>query len=471
MIMIMKGFYLMPHPPIMIPEIGKGEESKINKTILSCEKVAKDIAQKDVDTIILISPHGIVFRDAVAVVTENYIQGDLSKFNAADVSMKLEIDKTLTEAIIKLAKEKNILTASLNNQTAKSYGTNLELDHGAMIPLYYILKEKQYKIVHIAYGMLSPLELYDFGMVIKEAVHSLGASTAFIASGDLSHRLKLSGPYSYSTYGKEFDSKLIKILEDGRIEELFSLNNKLISEAGECGLRSIYIMAGAMDGLNVKGEVLSYEGTFGVGYGVVKFSSEQGESIYEALINIKAKEHRRKMEQGNEYTKLARKSIDYFLENGKYLEVPMDLSRELIEEKRGVFVSLKKEGDLRGCIGTISSTTNNIAEEIIKNAVSAATEDPRFSEVAAQELLDIDISVDVLFEAESASREELDPKKYGVIVTKGTKRGLLLPNLEGVDTVEEQLKIACQKAGISVGSDYSIERFKVERHKEVEDNE
>src|SRR5690606_36304199 len=132
--------------------------------------------------------------------------------------------------------------------------------------------------------------------------------------------------------------------------------------------------------------------------------------------------------------------------------------------RRGVFVSIKKNGNLRGCIGTIRPVTKNIAQEIIRNAVEAGVYDPRFSPVEEDELPELEFSVDVLTEPVKANKEELDPKKYGVIVRSGHKTGVLLPNLEGVDTVEEQLRIALQKAGISPDEDYDIEKFEVIRH-------
>ncbi len=135
------------------------------------------------------------------------------------------------------------------------------------------------------------------------------------------------------------------------------------------------------------------------------------------------------------------------------------------EIKRGVFVSLKKGGELRGCIGTILPVTNSVAEEIIRNAIEAGVNDPRFYRVEEHELMDIDISVDVLTEPEEADKEDLDPRKYGVIVKDNGKTGLLLPDLQGVNTIEEQLSIALQKAGITSG-EYTIEKFEVIRHLE-----
>jgi AmmeMemoRadiSam system protein A len=136
-----------------------------------------------------------------------------------------------------------------------------------------------------------------------------------------------------------------------------------------------------------------------------------------------------------------------------------------LRDRAGIFVSLKKQGELRGCIGTTAPTTPSIVDEIIQNAISAATRDPRFNPVTADELPDLTISVDVLGQPERVeSKNDLDPSRYGVIVRKGMRSGLLLPDLDGVDTVDEQWAIVCRKAGISPDSVESIERFRVTRY-------
>lgn len=168
-----------------------------------------------------------------------------------------------------------------------------------------------------------------------------------------------------------------------------------------------------------------------------------------------------------EIVSLARQSIEYYLQKGRYLPVPPSLSAFLREKKSGVFVSLKKGKSLRGCIGTFLPQRENIAQEIIYNAVSAAFADPRFPPLKSSELTEITISVDVLSPLEQVSDTRLlDPRRYGILVESGWKRGLLLPDLEGVDTVEDQLRIAMGKAGISPHEPVTIYRFEVERFKE-----
>jgi len=166
---------------------------------------------------------------------------------------------------------------------------------------------------------------------------------------------------------------------------------------------------------------------------------------------------------------LAKRTIEDYLRSGKVISPPSRIP-EVFQKKAGTFVSLHKKGRLRGCIGTYLPTQDNLANEIIKNAISAATQDPRFPPVDTSEIRDLEISVDVLSKPEPVkSQRELDPKKYGVIVSKGWQRGLLLPDLEGVDTVEQQLEIAKQKAGLggTPVEQLEIQRFTVTRYEMV----
>lgn len=163
--------------------------------------------------------------------------------------------------------------------------------------------------------------------------------------------------------------------------------------------------------------------------------------------------------------RLARQSLEYYLTHHTFMDAPIEGPTELAGQA-GVFVSLKKHGKLRGCIGTFGPTQPTIAMEIIRNAVSAGTEDPRFQQVDSSELPDLDVSVDILSAPERIDGlDKLEPKTYGVIVKKGQRSGLLLPDLEGVDTVEEQVGIALQKAGIRPDEQIELYRFKVTRYK------
>ena len=414
-----------------------------------------------------------MFSDAIAISNEEKIKGNLIKFRDFETNIELEIDKEFNDELLNLCKSENISATGIDSNLLRRFNKDYELDHGTMVPMYFINKYyTDYKLVHITYSILNDIELYKFGMAIQKTAKNLNKNTVIIASGDLSHRLTEDGPYEYSPQGAKFDKELIENLENGNVVNIFNMDNCMIEEAGECGLRSLYILLGAMEGNSIQGELLSYEGPFGVGYGVMKFKQE-GENIsnLDKLLKIKEESFNKKISNSNPYVKLARESLNYYFKNKRLMIASNDLPREMLEERHGVFVSLKKFGQLRGCIGTIFPTTDCVANEIIRNAIQAAIADPRFLEVTEDELVDIDISVDVLTNPIKAIKEELNPKIYGVIVSKGQNRGLLLPDLEGVDTVEEQLNIACQKGGINPNSDYNIEKFEVIRYKEGENNE
>ncbi len=293
----------------------------------------------------------------------------------------------------------------------------------------------------------------------------------FVASGDLSHKLLESGPYGFSEDGPRFDHQVTEAMKTGDFLKFLEFSEPFCESAAECGLRSFQIMAGGLDGLSVSPELLSYEGTFGVGYAVASFSvtgkdeSRHFDRFYEEQENQRVMQKR---QQEDPYVRLARKSLETFVETGKRLSLQnllTQLPEELREKKAGAFVSIHQEGRLRGCIGTIEPVFSCLAEEIIHNAVSAGSADPRFSPVRKEELPSLEYSVDVLEKPEKiSSPEELNVKKYGVIVSDGERRGLLLPNLEGVTSVKQQIEIAREKAGIGKNQSYSLERFKVVRH-------
>ncbi len=289
-----------------------------------------------------------------------------------------------------------------------------------------------------------------------------------IASGDLSHKLKEDGPYGYQEEGPAYDARIMDVMGRGDFGELFTFSEDFCEKAAECGHRSFTMLAGAFDKTCVEAERLSYEGPFGVGYGVCTYRPCGSDGTRNFLEQYEEKERQEifaRREREDAYVRLARYTIEAFVGTGNFPEIPKGLPEELYQSRAGAFVSLKEDGRLRGCIGTIQAVRGSLAEEIMRNAVSACSEDPRFSPVEAWEVARLTISVDVLGETEKiSSPEELDVARYGVIVTRGGKRGLLLPNLEGVDTVEQQIAIAKQKAGIRDHESVELERFEVIRH-------
>ncbi len=351
-----------------------------------------------------------------------------------------------------------------------------ELDHGTLIPLYYI-KEKydNFKIVRIGLSGLSLPMHYEMGQIIAKAVECTGVKAVYVASGDLSHKMKEDGPYGFAKEGPEYDERIMEVCGSGEFDRLLDFDEVFCEKAAECGHRSFVMMAGALDGLKVTAKKLSHEATFGIGYGICTFEVRERDGSRRFLekwreAKKKALDERRRDE--DLYVRLARYSLESYITLGKRIgrkdiqtDEWKDLDPEMFGRRAGTFVSIHKDGALRGCIGTILPACSCIADEIMQNAISAGTNDPRFPMIKEDELPYLEMSVDVLDEPEPIDGpDQLDVKRYGVIVTHGRKRGLLLPNLDGVDSIEQQIDIARQKAGITEDEDYSLERFEVIRH-------
>ncbi|QNB47485.1 AmmeMemoRadiSam system protein A [Thermanaerosceptrum fracticalcis] len=458
----------LPHPPIVVPEVGGKEGEKVAATARAMERLARLIKVTNPQVLVAVTPHGHVFSDAVTITALDTLEGDLSQFGAPRVKVKYDLDLAGAQSIVEQCRIEDIPCALLDKDVLSSYRLSPKMDHGLVVPFSFIEKAGwQGKIIPVNMGLLPYEELYHFGKILRDVLNGLERKWVLLISGDLSHRLTLNAPAGYSPRGAVFDEIIRQCVREADIKRVFSLSQDLIEEAGECGLRPLVMGLGAMDGYEVKAEELSYEAPFGVGYLVAKFelgTLNKERELVDELINERKTKIARIHDKESPPVKLARASIMHYLKEGKYLKMPEEF-KHLLEEKAGAFVSLKKHGQLRGCIGTIEAVQPNLGQEIIHNAVSAALHDPRFEPVILTEMDEITISVDVLGHPEKITgMKELDPKKYGVIVSSGRKRGLLLPDLPGVDTVEEQVRIAREKAGIRPDEPISLERFMVTRY-------
>jgi len=454
---------IVPHPPLIVPEVGHGEEKKIQPTIDAYKHVARRIAEMKPDTIVLCTPHSVMYADYIHISPGKRAEGDLGRFGAPQVSVKKEYDTELVAELGDLAFESDIKAGTLGEKDA-------QLDHGALVPLYFIEREfKDYKLVRIAISGQPLIAHYRLGQLITRAAKRLGRRFVFVASGDLSHKLTQDGSYGFAPEGPAFDKQVTDAMRTGDFMAFLRFGEAFCESAGECGLRSFIMMAGALDGKAVTPDFRSYEGPFGVGYALCGYevSGRDESRRFAAAYETERTQQLAEAKAGEDaYVRLARLSLETYVKSSKRAKLPDGLADEITGQRAGVFVSLKKDGRLRGCIGTITPTMDSIAAEILNNAVSAGTGDPRFDPVEESELCELVYSVDVLGDAEPiSSMDELDVKRFGVIVTKGHRRGLLLPNLEGVDTPQQQVDIALQKAGIRRDEKYTMERFEVVRHK------
>jgi AmmeMemoRadiSam system protein A len=322
--------------------------------------------------------------------------------------------------------------------------------------------------VALGYTFLADEDHLQFGTCIREAADTVGRPVAFVASGDLSHRLKPDAPAGYNPAAYRFDEEVVDAIHHNSPNRIAKIDHELRRTAGECGYRSMLVALGATRELPAACEVLSYEAPFGVGYLVAQLTNAAAD-----VTNTGLEELGNAITAGDdpavaELPALARQAVETFVRTGKSITKPANPSA-LLSARAACFVSIKThQGDLRGCIGTIEPVKHNLAEELIANAVNAATRDPRFEPVAADELGELRYSVDVLGMTEPADFEDLDPQMYGVIVEdeSGKLRGLLLPDIPGVDTVSQQVDIAARKAGIAPGMPLKLSRFRVDRYRE-----
>ncbi|HAL29269.1 MAG TPA: AMMECR1 domain-containing protein [Coriobacteriia bacterium] len=443
---------IAPHPPIMVAEVGKDRARVTAESSDAMAAAARLLAAFAPDTIVLMSPHAPAARDAFLIDTSDRLAGDLGQFGAPQVRLAPPGDPQLALAIIDTATGAGIPVAPRSSSPLLEPGA---LDHGSLVPLSFLDRAGEYPLVVLSLSFL-PLSTHrTLGSAVRDAADRLGRRVAFLASGDCSHRLTREAPAGFSPRGAEFDRELLDLLEAGDFEGLMHIDADLIDAAGECGLRSFVTLGGFLEGSGSRTRVLAYEGPWGVGYTTAVAASPD-------LLALLDTAETSESPHPSAPVALARRTIETFLREHRIISPPEP--EGLLQERRGAFVSLHRHGELRGCIGTIAPTTPSLAEEIVHNAIQAATADPRFPPMTADELDDLEISVDVLGTPEPASMEDLDPSIYGVIVSADWRRGLLLPDLDGVDTAEQQVAIARQKAGIGPDERITIERFRVDRY-------
>lgn len=268
---------LLPHPPIVIEEIGGRELKKAEKTVQGFKKTAAEIAEfkDELDLIVFITPHGPVFRSTASLIIKETLTGNFGDFGFPKLKFKEKSDTKFAEELLLKVKEKGLSLHALRQNDLKNYGIDQELDHGILVPLDYLEEAGiQLPLIPISIGFISYQELYKIGQEIARTAAELDYQIAVIASGDLSHRLKKGAPAGYNPDAHLFDEKLIEYFKKKDFDSILNFDQELVEKAGECGLRPIVTMLGALDGLEVDLKVNSYEGPFGVGYGTVFIKAE-----------------------------------------------------------------------------------------------------------------------------------------------------------------------------------------------------
>ncbi|RJO61145.1 MAG: AmmeMemoRadiSam system protein B [Dehalococcoidia bacterium] len=377
---------------------------------------------KFIDTFIIMGPNHTGLGKPFSIMTSGTWETPLGN---------VEIDSDLAEKL-------------LGNSSYLEADTEAHLrEHSIEVQLPFLQHfKKDVKIVPIVLSHASSSVYKEIGLEIAEVLGELGRDAVILASSDMTH-------YEPAEQAKRKDNSAIEAIlrldEDELLERIAEQNITMCGYAPVVALISAAKVLGAH-----RAELVRYQ-TSGEASG--DYSSVVG---YAGLIIPR--------QAMSPLVRLAHEAIDAYVKEGRIMQAPATLTPEM-QEEAGVFVSLHKGGELRGCIGTFEPSRRNVAEEIIMNGISAAMRDPRFEPVREDELKDLDISVDVLTEPEPIeSKEQLNPKKYGAIVQRGARRGLLLPDLEGVDTAEQQIDICRLKADIMPDEKVRLYRFEVKRY-------
>ena len=423
---------LVAHPPIIVPAVGGTESERVNATAAGLRRLDQALAEQPATHILMVSPHSPSSYGHIPVRSGATARGNLSRFRAPQVGIHVRIDQEASVALVDAANDAGF---------PLSWTDDPELDHGVVVPLAFLERTRKDKLF-IFLGISGwPLPRFlEFGAWLQG--HLASRSIVFIASGDLSHRLTPGAPAGFRPEGRVFDDLVIDALRDRDWQRIEGLDRDLIEDAGECGLRPLVMLLGAARAAGLNSTVLSYEGPFGVGYPVVEFSPSPSP------------------ERGVDLQSLGRRAIEHYLRHRKLMELPQPIPPELLPPS-AVFVTLRKRGELRGCVGSLYPTEASAAHEFIRYAVASAVRDPRFDPVRLDEVAELSVKLQLLDPPEPVSAvTDLDPALYGLVVRSGDRQGLLLPGIEQIETAEKQLAAACAKAGISPFAPVQTLRFR-----------
>ncbi len=467
--------FVMPHPPMAIPNVENERKHLVGHTISAMREAARQLREVAPETVFIITPYAASYIDYIHLSPGNAASGSFAELGNDELSYEVLYDSELVERICTEVGREGI--------SAGTQGTvDPSLDEGFLIPLHFIQEsfaEKEYfapLFVRCSISGLSPAEHYRFGEIVARVAQEMHRRVAIVASTNLSCRISPESPYGYSPAGPLYDSMVCGALSSTEFLPLLTAEQSLREDAAEYGLAALQILAGTLDETRVSSDLISYEGPFGVGYAVASFfptedigtdPSRDFLTAFEAW-SKQSRERRRSNEDA--YVSLARSALETYVLTGEQLDLSRDVSEdlpgELLQSSTGVFVTIRQAGNLRGCIGTIMPHSATLASEICANVIAAGNSDPRFPSITADELDDLIYEVAVLHEPETCTLEDLNPTLYGVVVnTPDGRRGIMLPGMEGISSVDEQVMAAALKGGIALGRDeVYYQRFKVTRH-------
>ena len=430
---------LMCHAPIVVPPIAGSRAAECSTTTDAMREAARALVAHEPELLVLLSPHAPRKPDAWGISYASVLTGSFARFGHGSLAYVCTGAPDAARCLADEARARGLDTHDIGGS----------LDHGALVPLHFV-QEAGYEgpVLLVALPFPGADTEVEFGRAIDAASARMGRRWAVLASGDMSHRLTRDAPSGFDPLARTFDSAFVNFLRRGDIVRAVTLDGELAERAAEDVVQSTATALGAIG--NARGtRVLAYEGPFGVGY-------------CEALLHSDRANDELPDEPPDELARIALAAIRAQFTGEEF--TPPSLPAPW-HEPRPVFVTLRgPAGDLRGCIGRVEPVLGTLASEVAECAVSAATRDHRMAPVEFEELEALSVEVSVLGAPEPAEDvSELDPLRFGVIVSHGRRRGVLLPNVTGIADADEQMRIALRKAGISESEPYRLERFTVKK--------
>ena len=464
---------IAPHPPVLVEAVGGGRSRVTQASIDALGDARRALGAFAPDLLVIMSPHAPAAADRFLIDDSTSLSGSLAQFGD-DRVWEWPGDPAFARGLLGALGDQDVPASPRSGEPRFQPGV---LDHATIVPLSFLDPEQRLPIVVLSLSYLPYATHRQLGEVLSRTAGNLARRVAFIASGDLSHRLTPDAPAGYSERAQDLDEAIVGLVRQGKLAELGNLSPGLVEAGGECGLRSFITLGGFAGDDPVPTRVLSYEGPWGVGYLTALIGAAA--TTEETQTIVTAEEDRDKgtaddpdardtdaiepAVHQSEIVMLARRAIETYVRERRRPEV-RPLSAEIYPARAGAFVSLHRHGRLRGCIGTIFPTRASLAEEVAANAVQAAVSDPRFPPLSPEELDGLEVRVDVLHPPKACTIDDLDHEQYGLIATLGDRRGLLLPDLDGVDDVATQIAVTLSKAGIGPDEPCGYERFKVDRY-------
>src|SRR2546423_11542909 len=303
---------IAPHPPIMVPEVGRGAIAEVRNSIDGMADLTRRIIESKAETVVLISPHAPLEASAFVAYDGPQLYGDFAKFRAPTATAHAELDDELLNEITRSAAADDLIVMKIRGQ---------DLDHGTAVPLYFLQRNGwNGRVVALGYSFLPNDDHLRFGKCIANAIAKVGRRVAFVASGDLSHRLKPDAPAGYNPNAHLFDEEVVEAIRSCTTNRILNIDQEMRRTAGECGYRSMLVAIGATRDLDANCEVISYEAPFGVGYLVAQLAGNAG-MLPTSAVEIPA---------------LARRTIETFITSSEVIDPPDDLP-DLFSARAGCF--------------------------------------------------------------------------------------------------------------------------------------